>query len=74
MNLRPRKRLVAGARTPRVGDQTGVDLGVTVGSLSFPNPVMTASGTAGHGAELAPYAPLHELGAVVVKCTRRPPG
>jgi dihydroorotate dehydrogenase (NAD+) catalytic subunit len=28
---------------------------------------MTASGTAGHGAELAPYFPLGELGAVVVK-------
>ncbi len=28
---------------------------------------MTASGTAGHGAELAAYGPLDELGAVVVK-------
>jgi dihydroorotate dehydrogenase (NAD+) catalytic subunit len=42
-------------------------LGVRVGSLTFPGAVMTASGTAGHGAELAPYFPLHELGAVVVK-------
>lgn len=40
---------------------------VTVGSLEFPAPVMTASGTAGHGAELAPYMPLDRLGAVVVK-------
>ncbi len=40
---------------------------VRVGSLDFPAPVMTASGTAGHGAELAPYFPLAELGAVVVK-------
>ena len=40
---------------------------VTVGSLSFPGAVMTASGTAGHGAELAPYFPLGELGAIVVK-------
>jgi len=40
---------------------------VRVGSLQFPAPVMTASGTAGHGAELAPYFPLSELGAVVVK-------
>ena len=31
------------------------------------NPVMTASGTAGHGAELAAYFDLSELGAVVVK-------
>ena len=33
----------------------------------LPNPVMTASGTAGHGAELAAYFDLSRLGAVVVK-------
>ncbi|MFZ6002736.1 MAG: dihydroorotate dehydrogenase [Actinomycetota bacterium] len=38
-----------------------------VGSVALPNPVMTASGTAGHGAELAPYIDLASLGAVVVK-------
>ncbi len=31
------------------------------------NPVLLASGTAGHGAELAPYLDLASLGAVVVK-------
>ena len=40
---------------------------VTVGSVTLPNPVMTASGTAGHGTELAGYFDLEELGAVVVK-------
>lgn len=40
---------------------------VQVGSLSLPAPVMTASGTAGHGAELAPYFDLSSIGAVVVK-------
>jgi len=44
-----------------------VDMAVTVGSVALPNPVMTASGTAGHGAELAPYLDLATLGAVVVK-------
>jgi dihydroorotate dehydrogenase (NAD+) catalytic subunit len=44
-----------------------VDLTTTIGSVTLPNPVMTASGTAGHGAELARYFPLSELGAVVVK-------
>jgi dihydroorotate dehydrogenase (NAD+) catalytic subunit len=44
-----------------------VDLTTTVGSVTLPNPVMTASGTAGHGAELAPYIDLASLGAVVVK-------
>jgi dihydroorotate dehydrogenase (NAD+) catalytic subunit len=44
-----------------------VDLATRVGSLVLANPVMTASGTAGHGAELAAYFDLSRLGAVVVK-------
>lgn len=43
------------------------DLSTRVGSVHLPNPVMTASGTAGHGAELAAYVDLGRLGAVVVK-------
>jgi dihydroorotate dehydrogenase (NAD+) catalytic subunit len=43
------------------------DLSTTVGSLQLRNPIMTASGTAGHGAELAAYGDLSQLGAVVVK-------
>lgn len=43
------------------------DLSTGVGSVAFPNPVMTASGTAGHGTELEAYGPLARLGAVVVK-------
>jgi dihydroorotate dehydrogenase (NAD+) catalytic subunit len=35
--------------------------------VALPNPVMTASGTAGHGAELGAYFDLSQLGAVVVK-------
>jgi dihydroorotate dehydrogenase (NAD+) catalytic subunit len=44
-----------------------VDLRTCVGSLELPNPVLTASGTAGHGAELAAYLDLAHLGAHVVK-------
>ncbi|HEX7276142.1 MAG TPA: dihydroorotate dehydrogenase, partial [Acidimicrobiales bacterium] len=44
-----------------------VDLATRVGDVVLPNPVMTASGTAGHGAELSAYFDLAELGAVVVK-------
>ena len=33
----------------------------------LPNPVMTASGTSGHGTELSVYGDLAQLGAVVVK-------
>ena len=43
------------------------DLTTTIGSVTLPNPVMTASGTSGHGDELARYFDLAELGAVVVK-------
>jgi dihydroorotate dehydrogenase (NAD+) catalytic subunit len=39
----------------------------SVGSVLLPNPVMTASGTSGHGAELGDYFDLSSLGAVVVK-------
>ncbi|CAN5659301.1 dihydroorotate dehydrogenase [soil metagenome] len=45
----------------------GVDLTTRVGSVVLPNPVMTASGTSGHGAELGRYLDLAALGAVVVK-------
>ena len=45
----------------------GTDLPTTVGSVRLPNPIMTASGTSGHGAELADYFDLADLGAVVVK-------
>jgi dihydroorotate dehydrogenase (NAD+) catalytic subunit len=44
-----------------------VNLATRVGSVELPNPIMTASGTSGHGAELQAYFPLEELGAVVVK-------
>ena len=43
------------------------DMSVMVGTLAFANPIMTASGTSGHGSELAPYGDLARLGAVVVK-------
>jgi dihydroorotate dehydrogenase (NAD+) catalytic subunit len=42
-------------------------LATSVGSLRLANPVLTASGTSGHGTELAEYGALRDLGAVVVK-------
>ena len=44
-----------------------VDMATTLGALALGNPVMTASGTAGYGTELAAYGPLAALGAHVVK-------
>jgi dihydroorotate dehydrogenase (NAD+) catalytic subunit len=42
-------------------------LATTVGGVALPNPVLTASGTSGHGTELGEYGALGALGAVVVK-------
>jgi dihydroorotate dehydrogenase (NAD+) catalytic subunit len=44
-----------------------VDPTVRVGTVELSNPVMPASGTAGHGTELDRYVALGTLGAVVVK-------
>lgn len=43
------------------------ELDTAIGTVRLPNPVMTASGTVGHGTELARYLDFSELGAVVVK-------
>jgi dihydroorotate dehydrogenase (NAD+) catalytic subunit len=44
-----------------------VDTRTRVATVELANPVMTASGTSGHGAELDAYFPLARLGAMVVK-------
>lgn len=44
-----------------------VSLRTSVGSVQLPSPILTASGTSGHGDELAAYGNLAELGAVVTK-------
>lgn len=58
-------------RRPRRGATSApvpeVSLATTVGSLRLRSVLCTASGTAGHGAELAPYVDLASLGAMVVK-------
>ena len=43
------------------------NLDTAIGSVQLFNPVMTASGTVGHGNELGRYLDYSELGAVVVK-------
>jgi len=44
-----------------------VDMTTWLGSLTLPNPLMTASGCAGYGRELDPFLDLTALGAVVTK-------
>ena len=50
-----------------------VDLTTRLGSVVLDNPVMTASGTAGHGHELAGHLDPSLLGAVVVKSLHAEP-
>jgi dihydroorotate dehydrogenase (NAD+) catalytic subunit len=45
----------------------GVDLRVSVGTLSLKNPVIAASGTFGYGVEFASLVNLNRLGGIVVK-------
>jgi dihydroorotate dehydrogenase (NAD+) catalytic subunit len=54
-------------RTPSTVAAPGVETVTSVGRVTLPNPILTASGTAGLGIELAPFFPLSELGATVVK-------
>ncbi len=64
------RRLRGHINSPRAHRSAGTsstDMSVHVGSLDLVSPVMCASGTAGHGAELAPYMDLSLVGAVVVK-------
>jgi dihydroorotate dehydrogenase (NAD+) catalytic subunit len=44
-----------------------LDLKVNLGRLKLKNPVMTASGTFGHGKEYSEYIDLNRLGAIVAK-------
>jgi dihydroorotate dehydrogenase (NAD+) catalytic subunit len=44
-----------------------MDLSVDLGPLHLPNPIVAASGTFGHGAEVARLCPPDRLGAVTVK-------
>ena len=53
-------------RRPRDGGAP-VDLSTAVGTVALANPVLPASGTAGHGDELGRYVDLSSIGAVVVK-------
>ncbi len=44
-----------------------VDLSVKVGSMSFRNPILLASGTVGYGNEIAEFTDLNKIGGIVTK-------
>ena len=54
-------------RSRGVTDGPPVDLTTSVGRVALANPILTASGTAGHADELGAYVELAAVGAVVVK-------
>jgi dihydroorotate dehydrogenase (NAD+) catalytic subunit len=57
----------AGSISRRAAMDRAVDLSTRVGTTALANPVLTAAGTSGHGAELSAFFDLSSLGAVVVK-------
>jgi dihydroorotate dehydrogenase (NAD+) catalytic subunit len=58
----------ASAHSPRRPvESKGVDLRVSIGSVSLKNPIIAASGTFGYGIEFAHLVDLNRLGGVVVK-------
>lgn len=61
------------AALPEAKAAGGVDLRTRVGSVELRAPVLTASGTAGCGAELARYLRPERLGAMVVKSLHAEP-
>lgn len=50
-----------------------VNLGFSIGSLNFKNPVLTASGTCGYGSELDDFIDISRLGGIIVKGTTLEP-
>lgn len=63
----PSRRARRGARQRTRRSGSAVDLTTQVGGVGLRAPVMTASGTSGHGADLGAYVDLGALGAVVCK-------
>ncbi|HXY93454.1 MAG TPA: dihydroorotate dehydrogenase [Acidimicrobiia bacterium] len=56
-----------------MSDATSVETGVSLGPLHLPNPIVTASGTFGHGAEVARFEDASRLGAVTAKSVSAEP-
>ena len=50
-----------------------VNLGISIGSLKFKNPVITASGTFGYGSEFDDFIDVSRLGGIILKGTTMEP-
>jgi len=61
-------RAVSSSQPARISERAmGVDLRVSVGTLSLRNPIIAASGTFGYGVEFASIVDLNRLGGICVK-------
>jgi dihydroorotate dehydrogenase (NAD+) catalytic subunit len=59
---------VTGLRLARLGDSVvAADLRTRLGHIELPNPILTASGCAGAGRELAQFMDVSKVGAIVTK-------
>jgi dihydroorotate dehydrogenase (NAD+) catalytic subunit len=58
---------MASASAPTALDPDAVDMSTSLASLRLPDPVLTASGCAAAGRELAPFVDLRTIGGVVTK-------
>jgi dihydroorotate dehydrogenase (NAD+) catalytic subunit len=69
-----RRRRTPDARTPQAAPPgVSVDLSVDLAGIVLPNPIIAASGTFWHGAEVAALCPPAALGAVTVKSLHADP-
>src|SRR5947207_2121520 len=64
---RPSRGRPVPARLPRGGPPMAIDLRTRLGHVALPNPILTASGCAGSGRDLADYFDVAKIGAVVTK-------
>ena len=65
---RPTGRRATGRRGGRQGGQAmAADLRTRLGHIELPNPILTASGCAGSGRELAQFFDVSKIGAIVTK-------
>jgi dihydroorotate dehydrogenase (NAD+) catalytic subunit len=62
-----RRAVARQAEAAAVGTAMAVDLRTKLGHIELPNPVMTASGCAGAGRELAQFIDVSKIGAIVTK-------
>ena len=73
MARRKHRTGVARGRSTTLNDASSVETAVRLGRLELPNPIVTASGTYGHGVEVARHDDASRLGAITTKSVSAAP-